>query len=357
MRHRPGRSRHRVRIAVLLVCELLVLTLLRDGGARAAVQPLTIASVPYWNLAGGTSTVQAHESQVSEASPWLYGLDAQGRLVEQSRRTEDLARLRATGVEITPTIANVTEGRWHPQIVQAIIHDPAATARHISDIVGLVVQGDFSGVDIDYEELRATDRAAFTAFVARLADALHANGKRLSVDVFAKTTDAGYDERNRAQDYAALGRAADQVRLMAYDYHWQTSAPGPIAPEGWVRDVLTYAASQIPRSKIVLGVPMYGYDWVGHNAVPVTWVQAYGRSREFGVPVEWDGFSESPHFSYTDATGQRHEVWFENAYSASIKFTQARQFGIGGVYLWLFGTEDDLVWSKLDTYWTPAEAR
>ncbi|WIX79343.1 glycosyl hydrolase family 18 protein [Amycolatopsis carbonis] len=342
---------------MLLVCELLVLTLLRDGGARAAVQPLTIASLPYWNLAGGTSTVEAHESQVTEASPWLYGLDAQGRLVSQSRRADDLARLRATGMAITPTIANVTEGRWHPQIVQTILHDPAATARHISDIVGLVVQGDFSGVDIDYEELRSTDRAAFTAFITRLADALHSNGKRLSVDVFAKTTDEGYDERNRAQDYAALGRAVDQVRLMAYDYHWQTSAPGPIAPEGWVRDVLTYATSQIPRSKIVLGVPMYGYDWVGHNAVPVTWVQAYGRSREFGVPVEWDGFSESPHFSYTDAAGARHEVWFENAYSASIKFTQARLFGIGGVYLWLFGTEDDLVWSKLDTYWTPAEAR
>ncbi|QRP44813.1 glycosyl hydrolase family 18 protein [Amycolatopsis sp. FDAARGOS 1241] len=354
---RPARPRHRGRVALLLVCELLVLTLLRDGGARAAVRPHTIASLPYWNLADGTATVQSHTSQVTEASPWLYGLDAEGRLVPQSERTGDLAQLRATGVELTPTIANVTEGRWHPQIVQRILHDPPELTQHVADIVALAVGEDFAGIDIDYEELRAGDRAAFTEFITRLADSLHRNEKRLSVDVFAKTTDVGYDERNRAQDYAALGRVADQVRLMAYDYHWQTSAPGPIAPEGWVRDVLTYTVTQIPPGKIVLGVPMYGYDWVGHSGVPVTWVQAYGRSREFGAAVEWDGFSESPHFTYTDSAGQRHDVWFENAYSASIKFAQARQFRIGGVFLWLFGTEDDLVWSKLDTYWTPAEAR
>ena len=47
---------------------------------------------------------------------------------------------------------------------------------------------------------------------------------------------------------------------MAYDYHWNGSPPGPIAPIGWVRSVISYARTQIPASRLVLGNPLSGYD-------------------------------------------------------------------------------------------------
>ncbi|KAA9160915.1 peptidoglycan hydrolase [Amycolatopsis acidicola] len=343
-------------IALLLACELLAVTLLPDSGAGASSAIHTIASTPYWNIRGGTDSVLAHPDELTEASPWLYGLDERGNVVLQQgqARTDgaaQIARLRDAGIEVTPTIANVSDGHWQSALVSRILHDPEAARRHVTDVVALVERERYTGIDIDYEELTGADRDAFSGFVTQLADALHANGKRLSVDVFAKTTDAGYDQRNQAQDYAALGRAADQVRLMAYDYHWQTSAPGPIAPVSWVRSVLEYAVTQIPRAKIVLGIPLYGYDWVGHDGTPVSWLQVYGRSREFQAQVEWDGVSESPHLTYVDGQQVRHELWFENAYSASAKLDLAREFRIGGVFLWMFGPEDDLIWAKLGQHW------
>ncbi|WP_236790610.1 glycosyl hydrolase family 18 protein [Amycolatopsis sp. GM8] len=347
-------------VALLIACELLLVTILPDSGAGAASPIATIASMPYWNIVGGTNSVLAHPDVVNEASPWLYGLDEQGGAhptvaLQQGQATTDgaaqLARLRDAGVEVTPTIANVSAGQWRPDVVKAILHDPAAMRRHVDDIVALVQRENYAGIDIDYEELSNSDRKVFSDFLQLLGNALHAHGKRLSVDVFAKPTDAGYDERNRAQDYAAIGRAADQVRLMAYDYHWQTSAPGPISPISWVRSVLDYAVTQIPRAKLVLGIPMYGYDWVGHAGTPVSWLQVYGRSRVFGAPVDWDGVSESPHLGYVDGDGQRHELWFENAYSASTKLDLAREYRIGGVFLWMFGPEDDLIWTKLAQHW------
>ena len=146
-----------------------------------------------------------------------------------------------------------------------MLHSPELMAAHVTAIVALVQRNQYAGIDLDYENLHAADRQAFSTFVTRLAHALHAKGKVLSVAVFAKTTNAGTDPRNVAQDYAAIGRAADQVRLMAYDYHWESSAPGPVAPISWVRAVLRYAKTQIPASKIILGVPLYGYDWVGRH--------------------------------------------------------------------------------------------
>jgi hypothetical protein len=167
-------------------------------------------------------------------------------------------RLHAAGLRVLPSIANITDGKWAYQPVGPMLHSPALMARQVAAIVALVQRHDYAGVDIDYENLHAGDRQAFSTFVRDLAAAPHAHGKLLPVAVFAKTSNAGTDPRNVAQDYAAIGRVADQVRLMGYDYHWATSPPGPIAPVGWIRAVLRYAKTQIPASKIILGIPLYG---------------------------------------------------------------------------------------------------
>jgi spore germination protein len=218
--------------------------------------------------------------------------------------------------------------------------------RQVAQIVSLAETNHYAGIDLDYENLQAGDRQAFTAFVTSLAAALHAKGKILSVALFAKTTNAGYAPRNVAQDYAAIGKVADQVRLMAYDYHWPTSPPGPIAPIGWVRDVIKYAKTQIPASKIVLGVPEYGYDWSGGHAIAIGWLQALRLSRQYHVQSHYDASSQSPWFSYT-VKGHKHVVWFENAESSQAKLDVARGSGIGGVYLWMYGYVDPGSWSVL----------
>jgi spore germination protein YaaH len=220
-------------------------------------------------------------------------------------------------------------------------------SQHVAAIVALVQREKYAGIDIDYEELHAGDRAVFTTFIGRLATALHSSGKILSVALFAKATDAGYAPRNVAQDYAAIGRVADQVRLMGYDYHWNTSPPGPIAPIGWVRDVLRYARTQIPAAKIVLGVPLYGYDWSAGSGNPVTWLQAFRLSVRYHVTPHYDTTAQAPWFGYTDTSGNQHTVWFENAESSKAKFSAAQGAGIGGVYLWMYGYEDTGTWPAL----------
>jgi len=309
--------------------------------------------MPFWNIGYSTSVVLANRSDFGEASPWMYGLADDGQIVTQydpgqsAAIARDLSRLRANGLRIVPTIANVTGGAWSYQAVARMLHSPALMAEHVAAIVALVVSCGYTGIDIDYEDLLATDRRAFTLFVTRLAAALQARGKILSVALFAKTTDAGYAPRNVAQDYAAIGRVADQVRLMAYDYHWATSAPGPIAPAGWVSDVLGYAQTQIPAARIVLGVPLYGYDWSGGHGTGLSWLQATRLATRYHATAHYDTAAQAPWFGYTDGSGAAHTVWFENAESSAAKFALAQRAGIAGVYLWMYGSEDTGTWSAL----------
>lgn len=356
VRHPPGRRLFAgaAWLAVVLAGAVLVaLTLVITHSTAAPRHTLVVTSMPYWNIDHGTSAVLANRHAVTEVSPWMYGLNAAGQIDTQYPASQsaavaaDIHRLRAAGLRIVPSIANITGGNWSYQPVAHVLHSPAAMKQHIAAIVALVDSHGYAGIDIDYENLHATDRQAFTTFVTRLAAALHAQGKILSVALFAKATNAGYAPRNVAQNYAAIGRVADQVRVMAYDYHWGNSAPGPVAPVSWVRSVLRYAKTQMPASKIILGVPLYGYDWSGGHGTAVSWLQAFRLSRQYHAKASYNAAAQAPWFSYTDRSGHHHTVWFENAVSSRAKFGVAQGAGIGGVYLWMYGYEDSDTWSAL----------
>jgi len=350
---RPGRRFAGLVWLMLVVAAALLVGLTLFPSSSRPPSRVVVASLPYWNIGHGAATVLANRQDFTEVSPWMYGLASNGRIDTQyspgqaARVAAEIARLRAAGLRMVPTLANITAGRWAYQPVAHILHDPALRKQHVAAIVALVRQHHYAGIDIDYENLRARDRAAFTAFVTELAAALHAHGKVLSVALFAKTTDAGYAPRNVAQDYAAIGRAADQVRIMTYDYHWATSAPGPVAPISWVRSVIRYAKSQIPAHRIVLGVGLYGYDWSGGHGTAISWLHALRLSGRYHAQAHYDPASQAPWFTYTDAAGHRHVVWFENQASARAKFGAALGSQVGGVFLWMFGYEDTGTWAAL----------
>jgi spore germination protein YaaH len=324
-----------------------------SGSGPAPAAAVVVASVPYWNISHGTTAVLAQRGDINEVSPWMYGLGSGSQVqpdagINVAATDGYLAQMRAEGLPIVPTLANVdAQGNWAYQPVARMIHDPALARRSAAAITALVQRSGYAGIDIDFEDLRGSDRAAFTSYLTQLAAALHAKGKILSVALFAKASNAGYAPRNVAQDYAAIGRVADQVRLMGYDYHWATSPPGPVAPVSWIRDVLRYARAQIPGSKIILGIPFYGYDWSGGHGVSVTWQQATALASRYQATLHYDTASQAPWFRYTDSSGHQHTVWFEDARSARAKFGLAHSAGIGGVYLWMYGNPDPATWAAL----------
>ncbi len=312
-----------------------------------------IAAIPYWNLGPGASSVEANHQVVDEISPWIYTIGPNGSVVsavppqDTATASATMAKLRLLGVPLMPSVSNMVGGNFSYDAVAPMLHDPATMSRNISSITQLAVSQSYAGIDLDYEELQAGDREAFSSFVTQLADSLHAAHKTLSVAVFAKVDDAGDDPRNVAQDYAAIGVAADEVRLMTYDYHWESSPPGPIAPAGWVHDVLAYATTVIPPQKLVVGLDQAGYDWVGKRGTTISFTQAMSLASQHGVAVQWDPLSQSPWFRYTAANGTQHEVWFENAASADAKRAIADSFGVHAVFLWMYGPPDPGLWTDL----------
>jgi spore germination protein YaaH len=310
--------------------------------------PMRIGYVPYWDQERAFSVVRRNPEVFDEVSPVWYAPDETGKIVlaDAENTTVDLptARaLQARGVRIIPTVTNLKEGEWDPGAVQAVLHDPVALNTHIEELVNLAVTNGYDGIDIDYEDLSASDRAVFSEFLTRLGQELHRAGKQLTTAVHPKTSDAGYDERNVAQDYQAIGQAVDQVRVMTYDYSWETSPPGPVAPADWVEEVIAWTVTQVPSEKVILGIVLLGYDWGAGPGVTVDYEETLSIADAQDATVQ--RFSDgSPWFAYHTSSGARHEVWYEDTQSVRAKLALVSEYGLGGAFFWRLGGEDSNIW-------------
>jgi spore germination protein YaaH len=130
---------------------------------------------------------------------------------------------------------------------------------------------------------------------------------------------------------------------MTYDYHWETSRPGAVAPAGWVADVIAWTVTQIPREKVVLGAVLLGYDWVGESGTTIDDETATALAAAHHADIQ-RADDQSPWFTYRDSSGQVHTVWWEDARSVAVKLRVAGEYGLGGVFFWRLGGEDPRVW-------------
>lgn len=82
----------------------------------------------------------------------------------------------------------------------------------------------------------------------------------------------------------------------------------------------------IPRNKILMGIPLYGYDWKLPFVEGVTLAEmispqeAVARALKFGVKIQYNTIYQSPFVRYMDEKGVKHEVWFEDARSVQAKY-------------------------------------
>jgi spore germination protein YaaH len=235
----------------------------------------------------------------------------------------------------------VNEG-FSAEGVEAALASPASIAAHVAALVKIAVDEGADGIDLDYESLNEKDRGGFTQFVKQLADALHSHRLRLVMAIHAKESEPGTWGGPQAQEYAALGRAADSVRVMTYDEHWNTSEAGPISSPDWVARVMAFAATQIPPGKLELGIAAYGYDWLGKKGDGIGWTEWAQRVAAHG-PAKRDAASQELVLTYDGRT-----AYFVDGEAARPKLAIVRQLGLHGLAMWRLGSEDPGFWPIYD---------
>jgi spore germination protein len=197
----------------------------------------------------------------------------------------------------------------------------------------------FDGVQIDFESIRPQEGQAYLSFLRDLKEALPA-GKVLSVAVPARTK-----SQEDAYDYPAIAVIADKVLVMAYDEHWRTGSPGPIASVEWCRQVSRFARQNVPSHKLVMGLPLYGRVWqVDEVARALKYPDTLDLIKrcdknpsrtEEGIPF------------FLFQTTVKAEVYYEDLSSLTAKLRLYRDEGIEAVGFWRVGQGPAALWKRL----------
>lgn len=315
--------------------------LLIRGGVREPDRAITVNGYAYPFIS---------EWVLEQTLPYLsglfvfsYGFTSEGNLIPPLWDDEPLiaAAKRFGTMPILVLTPFGADGQFNNLLISSIVNNPAYTQNIIQNLLITMEEKGYEGVDIDFEFILPSDRDPFTAFVQQVADTMRTNGYRTSVALAPKTTANQQGLLYEGKDYRALGEAADSVLLMTYEWGYTFGPPMAVAPINQVRRVVEYAVTEIPREKIDLGIPNYGYDWPlpfqrgMTRATTIGNVQAVRIAVREGAEIRFDELAKSPFFQYIDEeNGVSHEVWFEDVRSLQAKFDLIKEFELRGCGYW-----------------------
>ena len=228
--------------------------------------------IPYWRAQTGTEDTLPHLEYVTTVHPFSFNVSGEGEIedtlnIESSTWGAFIDEARQRDVRVIPTIM------WNDgAAMHKVFSDRERREAFVADIVQLVEDNGFDGIDIDFESKLAETKDHYSAFLRELYRAMGNKWVYCTIESRTPLT-SRYDtipaNIEYANDYKEINKYCDRVQIMAYDQgtidlKLSRAAAGPYAPVAdsrWAEKVIRDAAKTISKKKIVLGIPTYGYEW------------------------------------------------------------------------------------------------
>ena len=348
--------------------------------------------IPYYSMKTALPDVLNNVDLIKEVMPFWYTLKYNGK-TKAPEITDlyapanpsvpisvPLTALRNANLQIIPTITDGTsEG-----VLAGLLKSPTSRTQVVNAIMNLVRVNNYDGIDLDFEGFAFVDKNTtwkataplWTAFVKELSVALHAEEKLLSVTTPYVLNPADKQKGYYVYAWAAIADSIDKLRIMTYDY--SPARVGPQGPITWAERTVQYAISIMPASKVFVGVPGYGRDWVtavsgvcpanvansvkvGAKAATFVMRDAQSLAATYGATPTYNEQSGEVTFTYqkvyngttagglaTTCTASR-TAWYQDNRSWALRAALVTKYRIGGITAWTFGMEEPLAMEAIRT--------
>ena len=304
----------------------------------------------------------AHSSKIGILVPAWYLVDGNG-LVSGGPNPLVLDVARKQHLPVMPIVGNSGKDALH-----SLLANKTAQMAMTSALLRESKEYGYVGIQIDFEDISWTDRDALSATVKETANALHSEGLQLTIATVPNAPGSAgksgfakwiYEDWRGAYDLKALAQSADLICLMTYDQHTPWTPPGPVAGWDWTVENLDYALKYVPKDKLSLGIPLYGYHWLAGSPITkdkvsksnittetITTPDALLLEHEYNGVPQWDSYDRTVWFYiYRDQT--REWVFYTDGRTFEDRYNLARNRGIQGFCAWVLGDEDPAIWNLL----------
>lgn len=303
----------------------------------------TYVFVPYWSF---TRTITAD----SEHSLLYFGIGVDENGINKKdqgyAKLDDFVRLTPKAGEKILSI-RMTDKNINAQILKNI----AVQEEIINDAVALAKEYGFDGILLDYE----TSAFAFESTTNNISSFHQLFSKRVKDNtlLFYVTLYGDTYFQSRPFDVGKIGRMADRVIIMAYDFSKSRGNPGPNFPlidrgsygYSFQKMIEDYQAD-VENSKIVVAFGFFGYDWEVNdkgesvtNGIPLS---SNEIQREFVDKCSYDSCevvrdpqTMEPYIKYVKGS-ENHIIWYEDEVSVVRKNQYLKERGILETAIWAY---------------------
>lgn len=331
-----------------LLALALINVVISAGSAEAATPHRKLMRIFYYREGKfARESFKKNERYIDVLAPQAHGVTDQG-VLEGSIDDDLLALASSTKTKVMPLVTN--KG-FEASTSLALLIDLGKQDTFLEVLIQEAQKYHLWGWQFDFEQMDASLRDEYSAFIAKAHALFQKNNLILSVAVVARFTDdpSAYPPQLwqnviGVYDYAALGEQTDFITVMAYD---DPDSPGPVAGLPWVKEVLAYTLSKIPKEKISLGLPLY--YWKRDDATQKI-VEIGGYEGIKNVLKKYKvkpGYSKRQRVPYLEfkKSGKAYTLWYENGRSLQEKIGLIRTYHLHGFSAWALGLEDPHVFS------------
>lgn len=244
-----------------------------------------------------------------------------------------------------------------------LLGNSSAKQTLIDSLISLVIYRNADGVNIDFEEVSSSQKTSLTQFMIALCNQMHAAipGSTISMAIPAV-------DWSNVYDVASLNSYVDRFIIMGYGYHYSGSTEaGPTAnlysgsiwsSYNLVKSVNYYLDKGASNTKLMLGVPYYGYVWkTATSSIPSTTL-ASGTAKYYNsvknnywgtYTRQTDAHSNSPYYAF-QSSGAWYQCWADDEYSLAGTYDMVKQKNIAGIGIWALGYDDGYteLWDLLE---------
>lgn len=280
---------------------------------------------------------------------------------------EFLNKAKNEKIKLSLLVFNANE-----ESIAQLLENPERHGRNlVTDVKPIMNKYGFTDLNIDIESFQETSEEARTNF-SLFIKTIRQEMKReelgsLTIDVSPTALIKPY-----LINVKEIEPYVDTVVFMTYDYHYQGSeVTGPVSPlsgggiisEFDNEQAIDEAIKIIPSDKIILGVPLYGYEWETIDdtprsaTIPGSGITASNARVEellkdcSNCKIQLDKIAQESYLIYKDeATGTYHQIFYPDRNSMEQKLKFAQRNHLGGVALWALGYEGKTILEPLLDY-------
>lgn len=305
-----------------------------------------------WQAPGEGTSKLAKEKKlpgVNVLSPsWFILSDTEGNIETKNATLEYAPQAHAKGYKVWALITN----GFDPDRTHGLLDNPAGRQKAAENLLQLAQTYQLDGVNLDFENIKAEDSDRLTAFVGELSGMLKPAGYTVSIDVTVPSDNGNWSKCYNRKDLAAQ---VDYVMLMAYDEHHRLSkTAGSVASLPWVEQGIQKTLLEVPKEKLVLGMPLYMRDWTVKedgtvSAKTLSMPGARKLIKDNNLMPAWLSREGQYYFEYKDQ-GILHKVWMEESRSLALKNALISRYDLAGSAYWRKGLEEPEVWDHAQAY-------